>query len=165
MTNNFSANLKSFFLLFTILFTITCSLNCYARAFACATQSFDTADFLQAVDDHVLSIRENNIPKAYYKYTDIDFQKTTSLEEFTELVNRHTPLFDNQSIKLSSLQFYEEMGQYTGVITSTSGETLMIEYQLFKSDSGWKILGLKLMNYVCDQKGENPRREKFTVSS
>lgn len=165
MTSNIPVRVKCFLFILSATLTVFCPLSCYARAFACATQPFDTVKFLQTVDDHILSLREKNIPKAYYKYTNSEFQRNTSLEDFTEIVSRHSPLFDNQSIILSSLQFYEEVGQYTGVITSKNGETLMIEYELTRSDKEWKILGFKLMHYVCDQEGENPRRGKSTASS
>ncbi|MEM1282829.1 MAG: DUF4864 domain-containing protein [Chlamydiota bacterium] len=165
MTKTYSQNLTRLFFVITFLILTTSHLECYGRAFACATMPFDTSKFLQAIDDHVLSLREKNIPKAYYKYTTNEFQENTSLEEFTALVNRYAPLFDNQSIKLSAMQFYEEVAQYTGVITAASGESLTVEYQLTKSDREWKILGLKLMHYVCDQNSNQSRRGKSTVSS
>jgi len=165
MTNYFNMTCKSLFFTWLLIILTSCPLNCYGRAFACATMPFNTTNFLETIDNHILSLKEKNIAKAYYKYTSTDFQEETSLREFTNLINRHAPLHDNEMVQLSSIHFYEEMGQYTGKLTSTSGEIVMVEYELSKSKDGWKIHGFKLMNYVCEQKDKQPQRGAVTASS
>jgi Domain of unknown function (DUF4864) len=165
MTNYFNKTCKSLLFTWVLIILTSCPLNCYGRAFACAAMPFNTTNFLETVDNHILSLQEKNIAKAYYKYTSMAFQEQTSLKEFTSLIGRHAPLHDNETIQLSSIHFYEELGEYTGILTSTSGETMMIEYELTKSKDGWRIHGFKLMNYVCEQKGKLPQRGAVTASS
>lgn len=164
MTNKILHTYSTVVLSIALLLLIASPSICYGRAFACASMPFNTTNFLETIDNHIISLREENIQKAYYKYTSDQFQEETSIREFKAIVNRHPPLKNNAAIQLSSIQFFEEIGQYTGILTSTSGEQMMIEYELIKSEGGWKILGFRLMNYVCEQKGEPLRKGALTAS-
>lgn len=126
-------------------FIASCPLNCYAKAFACCPNiPFDTTEFLNAIDGQILSLREKNCAKAYYNYTSLDFRRHTTFEDFIKLVEAHSPLRDNHSIELASIQFSEKSGLYFGTITAADGEMLGIEYLLIMENSDWKIHGLSL---------------------
>ena len=165
MTLSFRKTYRYLFILFFLLILTISSTECYGRAFACAARPFNTTEFLETIDDHVLSLRENNIAKAYYKYTSKEFQEETSLQEFTSLVHRQPPLKDNFSIELTGIEFFEGVGQYRGILSSTEGKKIMIEYELVKCDGSWKILGFRLMSYVYDQNKQTSRKGSLTASS
>lgn len=142
------SRLKKTFSFFAIFILLASTVY---GAFECAPMPFDTHQFLETVDDHVHSLREKNLRKAYFKYTSPAFQEETSLGEFMEIVNKHSPLHENATLQLSGIQFFEELGLYQGIITSSTGEKLAIEYELAIEENGWKIIGFRLLNIVCQE--------------
>lgn len=127
--------------IFPIALPAFCYEGPYRGPFASAARPFNTSEFLEVIEGQLLALRENNISKAYYKYTSSEFQRVTSLAAFTELVNKYA-LQKNASIRLTSLRFLEESGEYLGLLTSRDGVEVAVRYQLVKGDKGWKISGL-----------------------
>lgn len=89
-------------------------------------------------------MRAKNIPQAYYKYTSKEFRKKTSYPDFQDIITKYPSLHDNISITLRGIQFQEETGRYSGILTAKNGEEILIEYELLKQGDTWKILGFTL---------------------
>jgi len=122
---------------------------CYGMGFGAVNMSFDTYNFLEVIDNHILSLREKKIAEAY-AYTSRDFKKENPYNQFESFIKKAAPLSDNYAINLGSISFIEQAGIYRGLLTANSGEQAVIEYVLIKERGGWKIQGFNLFNN-CDQ--------------
>lgn len=108
-------------------------------------QAFDNIGLMDTVHNHVASIREKELPKAYYQYTSIEYRDDTSLKEFEKFVNTFPALYNNASITLGTIMFEEHIGIYKGVLTSKNGEEAYIEYYLTRDGTKWKIVAFKII--------------------
>lgn len=132
--------------------------------FDCATQQFNTTEFLTTIDNHILALRNKNIPKAYHAYTSDEFKKHTSFEEFQNLVKKYPALHSNIGIALDAICFQENVGYYQGVATASNGEKLVIKFHLTEERGFWKITTLQLYQVLCQQE-KNPKTRISSISS
>ena len=126
-------------------------------AFASTTTPINVTQLLEVVDGQILSLREKNIAKAYHAYTSRNFKEITSLQDFESLINNFSPLSKNKIISLNAIHFLENAASYEGTISSENDEKLIIEYQLIKEGTLWKINGLQLKKNIAssDQNKNN----------
>lgn len=105
----------------------------------------DSSEVLSLIENQVTSIQSHNLPKAYFDYTSPEFQKATSLEEFKYFIDSFPVLSKNKNAIFGNLIFKRPgIGSIQGTMTSTTGESLKIEYDLIKEGHQWKILGIQI---------------------
>lgn len=138
---------------------------CGSCAFTSVTTPINVSQLLEVVDGQIVSLREKNIPKAYYAYTSKDFKKATSLEDFEYLINSFLPLAQNKVISLNAIRFLDDSANYEGVVSSENNEKLIIEYQLIKEGPLWKINGLQIKNILPSQEKNDQSIEDDTKKS
>lgn len=136
-----------------------------ACAFASTTTPINVTQLLEVVDGQIVSLREKNIAKAYHAYTSRDFKEETSLEDFELLIHSFSPLSKNKVISLNAIHFLDDTASYEGVVSSDNDEKLIIEYQLIKEGTLWKINGLQLKKFVKSSDKNNNSNNQLSSSS
>lgn len=121
-------------------------------SFGSVIQPLETNQFLEVIDGHILSLRDQNLAKAYHAYTSQDFKKHTSFETFESIINQFPPLNDNDTIELFTINYLEEFAYYLGRISSKKNEALMIEYEMIQEKGHWKINSFSLRNIISNKK-------------
>ncbi len=99
---------------------------------------------LQMVNDQLSALRHNDIDRAY-SYCSLAFQKSTSRDDFLNMVEDY-PILKNAK-EFTSNDRSKNVGGLTilkGTITGGDGSKLPAEYQLVRENEKWKIQSVKL---------------------
>ena len=102
-----------------------------------------TKTIADIADNQLEAIRTGNITKAY-SYGSLDFQATTTLEDFQNFIVAYPSLKNNKSSNWTNREISNSNGTLTGTITANDGSVTPIEYHFIKENTKWKILGLQL---------------------
>ncbi len=89
------------------------------------------------------AINEGRIEDAYTKYTAEQFKKTTSLKNFTSLVESNPQIFKSKSSKFNKAEFRDSRAVVKGTITGMDGTITPITYTLVCEKNQWLILGFR----------------------
>jgi len=105
------------------------------------------------INNQLAALRANDIKKAY-SLTSQDFQRSTSLENFTNVTNHYPPLSHNVKTQFTQDQASDQaQAKVTAVLYDENGTTLPVEYHLIKEQNQWKIKSI-LIN-VNDMTNKN----------
>lgn len=111
----------------------------------------DSKQLLDMFQKQLKQIREGNIAQAYREFTSKEFQQATSLEDFESFLKNFTVLTKNKSLKIHALFFENNTGTIQGVLTSESGESLNVDYDVIEENGQWKIMGIQLFKHGTDK--------------
>jgi hypothetical protein len=104
-----------------------------------------TESLVDVIDHQLVSLRKENIDKAYYSYTAKEFQQATSLDAFKTFVNTYPIFIHNQSAHFTQRSIKDNIGTLKGNLTSPEHEKVPVEYKLIKEEGKWKILSIRLL--------------------
>ncbi|MFN7097532.1 MAG: DUF4864 domain-containing protein [Gammaproteobacteria bacterium] len=102
-----------------------------------------TSALVKPVYAQMDAIRHGDIVKAY-SYTSQDFQKVTSLTAFKQLVEDFPAIANNKDITVTRRELNNGLGLVDATLTSDTGGTIQIKYQLVKENGEWKISYLEV---------------------
>ena len=102
-----------------------------------------TAGMVGVVDQQLELLRQGDI-KGAYGLTSKDFQKATSLEQFTAFVKQYPSLSQNQGHTFTTRTIENNIGKVKGTLTAKDGAVTPVEFQLVKEQGAWRILFIKL---------------------
>ena len=102
-----------------------------------------TAGMVGAVEKQLDLLRQGDI-KAAYSLTCKDFQKATSLEQFTAFVKQYPSLSQNQGHTFSTRVIENNVGTVKGTLTAKDGAVTPVEFQLVKEQGEWRILFIEV---------------------
>jgi hypothetical protein len=102
-----------------------------------------TAGMVGVVDQQLEFLRQGDI-KGAYGLTSKDFQKATSLEQFTAFVKQYPSLSQNQGHTFTTRTIENNIGKVKGTLTAKDGAVTPVEFQLVKEQGAWRILFIKL---------------------
>lgn len=104
-----------------------------------------TESLVDVVDNQLRALREQDISKAYHAYTSLEFQQSTSFEQFRNFVKAYPFFLNNQSASFTQRSIKNNVGTLKGKLTTTDHLTIPVEYQLIKEDGKWKILNISIL--------------------
>ena len=104
------------------------------------------------------ALQEGNVEKAY-SFTSLEFQKTTSLDEFKKYVQQHPQLANSRSVSFTERSFVNDSGLIKGTLKDKDGSTIPIEYQLKKENGVWKIQAMRLSSHIKEDNSKVTRKE------
>jgi hypothetical protein len=101
-------------------------------------------EIIEVVKGQLDALREGDIPKAYYAYASIDFQKNTSLKDFEAFLEDY-PILTEQ--KESTVGHGTEEGELRllRIALESEDETVEADYRLIKEDGDWKVWGIQIL--------------------
>jgi hypothetical protein len=102
-----------------------------------------TAGLVGVVEQQLGLLRQGDI-KAAYALNSKDFQKATSLEQFTVFVKQYPSLSQNQGHTFTTRTIENQIGTVKGTLTAKDGAVTPVSYQLVKEQGKWRILFIKL---------------------
>ena len=102
-----------------------------------------TAGMVGVVEKQLDLLRQGDI-KAAYSLTCKDFQKATSLEQFTAFVKQYPSLSQNQGHTFTAGSIENNIGTVKGTLTAQDGEVTPVEFQLVKEQEEWRILFIEV---------------------
>ena len=102
-----------------------------------------TAGVVGVVDQQLEFLRQGDI-KGAYGLTSKDFQKATSLEQFTAFVKQYPSLSQNQGHTFTTRTIENNIGKVKGTLTAKDGAVTPVEFQLVKEQGAWRILFIRL---------------------
>lgn len=102
-----------------------------------------TSGIVEVVEKQLALLRQGDI-KGAYGLTCKDFQKATSLEQFTGFVQRYPSLSQNQSHTFTSRSIENNIGTVKGTLTAKDGAVTPVEFQLVKEQGEWRILFIEV---------------------
>ncbi len=106
---------------------------------------FDSQPLLALIEEQLAAIRAGKIDKAYQEYTSVEFRKSTSLEQFKQLVNNTAVISKNKSFQFYSFYIENDIATFQGILISSDGANVKVEYDLIQEGDKWKIYGLQLV--------------------
>lgn len=109
-----------------------------------------TSGVADAVRNELTMIKSGDV-KAAYEETSAAFKQSTSLEQFTKIINEYPTLKDNKGISINERRIENGFGYVSGTLEGTDGSKMMIEFQLVKENDKWKIQGMNISSGI---KGE-----------
>ncbi len=119
------------------------------------TEPFDSQPLLEVIQKQLNQIRQKNIEKAYSDYTSKDFQKTTTEQVFNNFIQGHPGFSDNKAINLGRIMTVDNnVVTFSGTLTTNTGHTYPVEYNLISEDGTWKILHIEV-----EKESTNPPKE------
>ncbi len=98
-----------------------------------------TAGMVGVVDKQLALLRRGDI-KGAYSLTSKDFQKATSLEQFTVFVKQYPSLSQNQGHTFTTRTVENNIGTVKGTLTARDGAVTPVMFQLVKEQGQWRIL-------------------------
>lgn len=101
------------------------------------------SDPLDPVKGQLDAINEKKISLAYYNFTTLDFQKSTSLDTFKELIRSNPILATIKSVELKDKQVTGTDMVLDVTLTPENLEPFTMQYNLSKGDDGWRIEGFQ----------------------
>lgn len=109
---------------------------------------FLTSGLVTTANQQLTAFRENDVAKAY-SYTSIQYQKTITLNQFTNWLNEYPILKQNTNAffierGFSSHEGLLNYGFLNGIITAADGTEMNIKYFFIKEDGKWKILTITI---------------------
>jgi len=102
-----------------------------------------TAGIVEAVEKQLALLRQGDI-KGAYSLTCKDFQKATSLEQFTAFVKQYPSLSQNQGHTFTTRSIENNIGTVKGTLTAQDGAVTPVEFQLVKEQGEWRILFIEV---------------------
>jgi hypothetical protein len=102
-----------------------------------------TAGMVGVVEKQLQLLRQGDI-KGAYALTSKDFQKATSLEQFTAFVKQYPSLSQNQGHTFSTRTIENNIGTVKGSLTAKDGAVTPVEFQLVKEQGEWRILFIRV---------------------
>lgn len=119
------------------------------------------------IKEQMKQIRLKNLKKAYEEYTSIEFQKTTTFNEFEEFIQDNPSFSENQSVELDDLSFNNNVATLAGILKTADGKVYPVEYDLVDEKGVWKIFHVQVLN--SDQRTReailNLKFSKFVLGS
>lgn len=105
---------------------------------------FDLQPLLEIIEHLMADLRNKKISEAYADLTSKEFQKTTPLESFKQLVNDYDVLSQNKYFQYQSFYFENNIATFQGLLISKNGVAVQAEFDLVKEEGKWKIFGMQL---------------------
>ena len=102
-----------------------------------------TAGMVGVVEKQLALLRQGDI-KGAYGLTCKDFQKATSLEQFTTFVKQYPSLSQNHGHTFTSRFVENNIGRVKGTLTAKDGAVTPVEFQLVKEQGEWRILFIEV---------------------
>ena len=112
-------------------------------ALAVALAFYFTAGMVGVVEQQLALLRQGDI-KAAYGLTSKDFQKATSLAQFTAFVKQYPSLSQNQGHTFTTRSIENNIGTVKGTLTARDGAVTPIRLQLVKEQGEWRILFIEV---------------------
>jgi hypothetical protein len=119
----------------------------------------DSQDLLTMIENQLNAIQNKDYQTAYNNYTSASFRQTTPLDQFVYFITNYPAFNANKNAIFGALDFKNDVASLQGTLTSTTGETIHVEYFLEKDGGLWKILGIKLVNPAAPAAEPQPRAE------
>jgi len=101
-------------------------------------------DLLPVINGQLEALRKGSTEKAYQDFTSRKFRKTTSLEQFNQLVDKYQALSKNRLYQYNSFYVEDGIATFEGNLISEEGESLATEFDLIEENGSWKILGIQV---------------------
>lgn len=98
-----------------------------------------TAGMVGVVEKQLALLHQGDI-KGAYGLTSKDFQKATSLEQFTGFVKKYPSLSQNQGHTFTTRTIENNIGKVKGTLTAKDGAVTPVQFQLVKEQGEWRIL-------------------------
>jgi hypothetical protein len=108
-------------------------------ALAVALVFFFTSGMMGVVEKQLALLGQGDI-KSAYSLTSKDFQKATSLEQFTAFVKQYPSLSQNQGHTFTTRSVENNIGTVKGTLTARDGAVTPIRLRLVKEQGEWRIL-------------------------
>jgi hypothetical protein len=102
-----------------------------------------TAGMVGVVEKQLELLRQGDI-KGAYALTSKDFQKATSLEQFTAFVKQYPSLSQNQGHTFTTRSIENNIGTVKGTLTAKDGAVTPVKFQLVKEQGEWRILFIEV---------------------
>jgi TM2 domain-containing membrane protein YozV len=99
-----------------------------------------TGVLVQVVQDQLTAFRTGDMSSAY-AYTSSDFQKNTSLKNFSSFAHQYR-LDSNDSISIYDRNIKGNKGDITGTLKLKDGTIYVIQYHFQKDGDQWKVFGI-----------------------
>lgn len=123
----------------------------------------DSQDILILIENQINAIQHHEINRAYNLYTSQQFKQVTNFEEFKYFVESFPVFSKNKNAIFGNLDIRPNgIATIQGVLTSTDGETLNVEYKFVREGYQWRIIGIQLLRPSYQPEiGPNPKSYDF----
>lgn len=123
----------------------------------------DSQDILILIENQINAIQHHEINRAYNLYTAQQFKQVTNFEEFKYFVESFPVFSKNKNAIFGNLDIRPNgIATIQGVLTSTDGETLNVEYKFVREGYQWRIIGIQLLRPSYQPEiGPNPKSYDF----
>ena len=105
---------------------------------------FKKSDSEETIKNQLNALKTGKLTEAYYQYTSKDFQKSTSLEKFKEVIKSFPLLSQVNSISIDEKEENDDQESIKATLDSDDNQTFKMDYGLVKEDDEWKIVFFKL---------------------
>lgn len=102
-----------------------------------------TIGWLLPIDIQLRSFREKNIALAYNETVSKEFKAVTSLEEFTQFVEKYPILFTHSSVSIKSQSFQNNEADIT-VLLNPDTNAIPVHYLLINEEGKWKVWSMNI---------------------
>lgn len=93
------------------------------------------------------ALRDKDIPKAYYDYTSLGYQREVPLSDFRKFVRTNTVFSDNSGASFYQKHTENGQGALVATLKGSDGSVIPVIY-LFKQENGaWKISDIQINDY------------------
>lgn len=101
---------------------------------------------VSTVEDQLDALHQHKLTEAYYEYTTASFQEATPLDKFKEKIKSLPALTSVKKVDVVDEKDADDVSTLNVVVTTDTGDTFNMEYQLTLVDGVWKILYFKFID-------------------
>ena len=106
---------------------------------------FKKSDSEDVIKNQLNALKTGKLTEAYYEYTSKEFQKSTSLEKFKEVIKSFPLLSQVNSLSIDEKDENEDDQEaIKATLDSDDNQSFKMDYGLTKEDGEWKIVFFKL---------------------
>lgn len=97
---------------------------------------------VDAITEHLQTVREGKLTEAYYEFSSKDFQKTVPLDVFKKYIKANPVLEHNKKFVIEDEGTKGDSSTVRGYIVAEDGSSLEAVYKLVMEDNEWKIFSI-----------------------
>lgn len=98
---------------------------------------------IEPIKAQLQALNETRIVDAYNKYTAPQFKQKTSLQAFTDLVEKNPQIFQSKNSNFDEVSISNNRAVVKGTITGQDGTETPMTYTLGCTENRWLILGFR----------------------
>lgn len=108
-------------------------------SFAASEQPNQSEQIKAVILEQLDAIRNQDLSKAYYAYSAVDFQQTVPLDTFKIFMKQNLAFFRSRTFEIQNITFTGILVSVKGVLIDSNQRQTLVEYNFIQENGNWKI--------------------------